>query len=249
MSNQYVIQKETLDSIAAQSMSLAGKTDAVSTSEIITDLTSINTEVDTQANLIEQIQTALENKESGDIPSISNPVLQSKTVTPTASQIEVVADDGYDGLDKVVVEGDTDLVAGNIKSGVSIFGVIGEYTGAEATTEVIALNNTNCTISDGKIYINIENIDELLSLSFNASYYDDSVDYEVVAYTYDADSPRYSHFIYLDYNDNSNLGSTLLKSMALSTQYLSITIPSSIVSKMTNIGSETISGKIVITKT
>lgn len=62
MSNQYVIQKETLDNIAAQSMSLVGKTESVSTDDIISDLTVANTEVSTQTDLIEQIKTAIQGK-------------------------------------------------------------------------------------------------------------------------------------------------------------------------------------------
>ena len=55
------------------------------------------------------------------------PSLQNKTVTPSASQQTVQADSGYDGLDTVTVEGDADLVSSNIKAGVNIFGVNGNY--------------------------------------------------------------------------------------------------------------------------
>ena len=55
---------------------------------------------------------------------------QSKTVTPSASQQTVLPDSGYSALSQVVVSGDADLVPGNIKSGVDIFGVVGTYDGS-----------------------------------------------------------------------------------------------------------------------
>ena len=58
---------------------------------------------------------------------------QEKTVTPAAQEQSVTPDTGFDGLSKVTVSGDNNLVAGNIKSGVSIFGVDGSYEGSGGT--------------------------------------------------------------------------------------------------------------------
>lgn len=73
---------------------------------------------------------SLPNAGSGD------PVLQDKIVTPSISQQAIAADSGYDGLGTVTIEGDSDLVAGNIKSGINIFGVAGTYTGDSSSGSV-----------------------------------------------------------------------------------------------------------------
>lgn len=75
----------------------------------------------------------------------STPTLQEKTVTPAASEQTVTPDSGYDGLSNVVVEGDANLVSGNIKSGVTIFGVAGSYVGSGKT--LVAKEGTTTTAS------------------------------------------------------------------------------------------------------
>lgn len=57
------------------------------------------------------------------------PNLQSKEVTPSVNTEVITPDTGYDALSQVIVYGDEDLNAYNIKKDVEIFGVTGVYEG------------------------------------------------------------------------------------------------------------------------
>lgn len=75
---------------------------------------------------------------------------QSKTVTPKASSQTVTPDEGY-YLDSVVVSGDADLVAKNIRKGTNIFGITGTLvagvSGMECGTVTISANASSITIN------------------------------------------------------------------------------------------------------
>lgn len=65
-------------------------------------------------------------------------MLQNKTVRASQDAQYINADDGYDGLGTVTIEGvdhtvDSDIRSENIKAGVDILGVIGNYSGEGAT--------------------------------------------------------------------------------------------------------------------
>lgn len=75
----------------------------------------------------------------------SSPILQSRSVTPSASTQYITPQSGYDGLSQVTVSGDSNLVSSNIKSGVSIFGVSGSLSSADyiGYYTAITANGTN----------------------------------------------------------------------------------------------------------
>lgn len=55
--------------------------------------------------------------------------LQNKEIIPSNIDKEVTFDNDYDGLSKVTIKGDSNLIAGNIKQNISIFGITGTYEG------------------------------------------------------------------------------------------------------------------------
>lgn len=88
--------------------------------------------------------TAPSNLSAGNIKSGVNiagvtgsyaPSTQTKVTTPTSFPTVVNVDSGYDGMTKVTVNAPSNLSSGNIKSGVSIAGVTGTYTGESPSAQ------------------------------------------------------------------------------------------------------------------
>ncbi len=123
---EYLIQEETLTSIADKIRILNGTEDAMTTAQMVSSLGEANTEVANQAALISEqdakiaeLAEILSGKAGG-----SEPTLQEKTVTPSTSKQTVTADSGYDGLSQVTVNAMTTATQATPSISVSSSGLI-----------------------------------------------------------------------------------------------------------------------------
>lgn len=98
---------QKMTALADEVRELSGTTAAKSIDTMTSDISNANTEVSTQSDLLDQVLDAANslpdangNTGGGDGGEIT---LQEKTVTPTTSSQNVIADSGYDGLSKVIV--------------------------------------------------------------------------------------------------------------------------------------------------
>lgn len=132
--------------IADQIRTLQGSTDKLGLDAMATEIDAANRTVESQAELLAALNQALSGK---GVPS--DATLQEKAVTPSALPQNVYADAGNYALSKVVVEGDEDLIAANIKRGVEIFGVKGTYSGSSGsvsakTTALLEVNGSDYSV-------------------------------------------------------------------------------------------------------
>ena len=92
------------------------------------------------------------------IPTATEPALVSLTVTPSTTARTITPPSGTDGYNTVNVSAvtsaiDSDIVAGNIKSGVNILGVTGTVTELVGETRTVSITSTSgntFTPSSGK---------------------------------------------------------------------------------------------------
>lgn len=122
------------EALKALYVALGGETSGVADAVTIVDcLNAIATLLGSTA------PAALTNAEAiANVAAVASsaitPRLQNKTVTPSTSKQTITAGSNYDGLGTVTVNAvtaaiDENIVAGNIKDGVTILGVTGSYTG------------------------------------------------------------------------------------------------------------------------
>lgn len=107
-------------------------------------------------------------KITGTMEASSAPILQEKTVTPSTAAQNITADNGYDGLSKVTVNGDANLTADNIKLGTSIFGVTGSYAGSSPNLQsksVTYTSNGTATITPDSGYDGLSSVDVTVNVS------------------------------------------------------------------------------------
>lgn len=84
--------------------------------------------------------------------------LQDKTVSPTVSQQIIESDDGYDGLNTVTISAvtasiDSNIIASNIKKGVSVLGVDGTYEDISVQLSIPSSKVTEIVKVDDKLYL------------------------------------------------------------------------------------------------
>ena len=98
-----------------------------------------------------------------------DPITQEKTVIPTAGQQIVTPDEEYTGLSKVTVEAiqDENIKSENIKNGVDILGVTGNYVGSKYAPRYISFSTYSGTELDYEIAnldtSNITNMNSMFS--------------------------------------------------------------------------------------
>lgn len=95
------------------------------------------------------------------------PTMSGQTITPSSTS-QTIATDGKYMLGDIIVSGDANLQATNIKQGISIFGKTGTYTGSAAVIEPLDTSNFSMSISSSKVnlYINTaQNVQKFLSVS------------------------------------------------------------------------------------
>lgn len=110
----------------------------------------------------------------------SVPVLESLTITPSTTSQTLTPPSGVDGYDDISVNAvtasiDPDITAGNIKSGVEILGVTGNYEGEPAVlqSKTFTASSTMATVSTVTPDSGYEGLDEV---GVDLTYVEDELD-------------------------------------------------------------------------
>ena len=150
--------------------------------------------------------------------------LQQRTVNPSSTQQAIEPEAGYEALSRVVINPvtsdiDSNIVAGNIKEGVTILGVTGTYdnrkpeettsrTYTENGTYTIEPTSSNKVITGATVTVNVPNLTTMFSRLQSSSkifYYDgdDGADYsEIIAALPDGWTAKAMHSLVVDITPN-----------------------------------------------
>ena len=168
---------DTSDATATADEIFAGETAYVANGKV-TGTFTIENELATQDDLISQISTLVAQKASpsggidtSDATATASDILSGKTAyvdgekvvgtipstgvhtyTPSTTNQTIAAGQYIDVAQ--TIEGDANLIPNNIKSGVSIFDIIGSYEGESYSTVYVGASEPTSDIgADGDIYI------------------------------------------------------------------------------------------------
>lgn len=144
---QVLITDTKLDNLAQAVSNKSGVTLPLTIDEMATAVAGISTGGITPTGTIPITQNGtydITNYASANVNV--QPTLQSKTYTPTASGTTITPDNGNDGLSSVIINGDANLTANNIKHGVNIFGTTGTF-GAKIDSVTTTLSSRELSIS------------------------------------------------------------------------------------------------------
>ena len=122
------------DSLKELYVAFDGNADDVATLSNITDILNAIATLFSGECTATSISEAIQNITEVAANINPEPTLENKTITATTSQQTITAGTGYDGIGTVTVNAvtaaiDDNIVAGNIKAGVTILGVEGTYDG------------------------------------------------------------------------------------------------------------------------
>lgn len=126
--SKYVIDSSTLTSLANKIRSLLGLSGTMGADGMVTNLTTAQTEVDSQADLLDEAITAITGKASGSGTS-ADPVLEELTITANGTY---TPGSGVDGFSKVIAN-------------VASTGSGEDNSGAILDRSVTAINNSEVT--------------------------------------------------------------------------------------------------------
>ena len=97
-----------MNELASAVQTLTGQSGPIDLNNIVTDASlfseNIDGDIQEYTDLNEELREVINSLPNASGGSSSQPVLQTKTATPTTSQQNIVPDSGYDGLSKVTVE-------------------------------------------------------------------------------------------------------------------------------------------------
>jgi len=129
-------------------------------------------------------------------------VLQTKSVTPSKTAQTITPDTGFDALASVTIQGDSDLIPGNIKNGVSIFNVAGTYEGEGGSVETQQIS-LGILLSEDAYYTDANMIIKTPAMGAMGYYISDTAPVGSIVVLYSGNEANTTSGVRLLYEDTS----------------------------------------------